>query len=56
MSELVDLSPGATFADQFKVVRPLARGGMGAVYVVEQTPTAPAGRGPPTGWGSTTKS
>ncbi len=40
MSGLVDLSPGAVFADQFRVVRPLARGGMGAVYVVEQLGTA----------------
>lgn len=40
MSELLDLSPGAIFANQFKVVRPLARGGMGAVYVVEQLGTA----------------
>ncbi len=40
MSELVDLSPGVVFAEQFKVIRPLARGGMGAVYVVEQLGTA----------------
>jgi len=40
MSGVVDLSPGAIFAEQFKVVRPLARGGMGAVYVVEQLGTA----------------
>jgi serine/threonine protein kinase len=40
MSEVLDLSPGAVFAEQFRVVRPLARGGMGAVYVVEQLGTA----------------
>jgi serine/threonine protein kinase len=35
----LDLREGAIFADQFRVVRPLARGGMGAVYVVEQLAT-----------------
>lgn len=35
----IDLSPGALFAGQFRVVRPLAKGGMGAVYVVEQVAT-----------------
>ena len=36
---LVTLSPGSLFAGDFRVVRPLAGGGMGAVYVVEQTST-----------------
>jgi serine/threonine protein kinase len=31
--------PGATFAHDFRVVRPLDEGGMGAVYVVEQLST-----------------
>lgn len=35
----IDLSPGSLFAGQFRIVRPLARGGMGAVYVVEQLTT-----------------
>src|SRR4051812_35196494 len=33
------LSPGAIFATDYRVVRPLAQGGMGAVYVVEQLST-----------------
>jgi tRNA A-37 threonylcarbamoyl transferase component Bud32 len=33
------LSPGTVFAQDFRVVRPLAQGGMGAVYVVEQVST-----------------
>jgi serine/threonine protein kinase len=33
------LTPGHVFAGQFRVVRPLAAGGMGAVYVVEQLST-----------------
>ena len=33
------LKPGAIFARDFRVVRPLAQGGMGAVYVVEQLAT-----------------
>ena len=36
---VLDLSPGSVFADQFEVVRPLAKGGMGAVYVVKQLGT-----------------
>jgi serine/threonine protein kinase len=39
VSSVLDLSEGAIFAQQFKVVRPLAKGGMGAVYVVEQLGT-----------------
>jgi tRNA A-37 threonylcarbamoyl transferase component Bud32 len=35
----IDLSPGSIFAGQFRIVRPLAKGGMGAVYVVEQSGT-----------------
>ncbi|MFO0712861.1 MAG: serine/threonine-protein kinase [Sandaracinus sp.] len=35
----IDLSPGSLFAGQFRIVRPLAKGGMGAVYVVEQVAT-----------------
>jgi len=35
----IDLSPGSLFASQFRIVRPLAKGGMGAVYVVEQVAT-----------------
>jgi eukaryotic-like serine/threonine-protein kinase len=33
------LEPGAIFADDYRVVRPLASGGMGAVYVVDQLST-----------------
>ncbi len=33
------LVPGAVFAEDFRVVAPLAMGGMGAVYVVEQIST-----------------
>ena len=36
---LVQLSPGALYAGEFRVVRPLSEGGMGAVYVVEQHST-----------------
>jgi serine/threonine protein kinase len=36
---LASLQPGTTFADDFRVVRPLSEGGMGAVYVVEQLST-----------------
>ncbi len=35
----LELPPGLVFAKQFRVVRPLAAGGMGAVYVVEQLST-----------------
>jgi serine/threonine protein kinase len=34
-----NLTPGQVFADKYRVVRPLAAGGMGAVYVVEQLST-----------------
>ena len=36
---LAQLQPGAIFAQDFRVVRPLSQGGMGAVYVVEQLST-----------------
>jgi tRNA A-37 threonylcarbamoyl transferase component Bud32 len=36
---LVHLAPGTVFAHDFRVVRPLAEGGMGAVYIVEQLST-----------------
>jgi eukaryotic-like serine/threonine-protein kinase len=35
----VDLSPGVVFARDFKVVKPLRAGGMGAVYIVDQVST-----------------
>ena len=38
-SGIADLAPGATFAGQFRVVKKLAQGGMGAVYVAEQLTT-----------------
>ena len=40
MSPLVQLAPGAIFAGDFRVVKHLSAGGMGAVYVVEQLSTA----------------
>ena len=39
MAALVHLQPGTIFARDFRVVRPLSEGGMGAVYVVEQLST-----------------
>lgn len=36
---LASLSPGTVFARDFRVVRPLREGGMGAVYVAEQIST-----------------
>ncbi|MBI2395179.1 MAG: SUMF1/EgtB/PvdO family nonheme iron enzyme [Deltaproteobacteria bacterium] len=39
MARLVTLTPGSVFAGQFRVIRPLAEGGMGAVYEVEQVGT-----------------
>jgi formylglycine-generating enzyme required for sulfatase activity/tRNA A-37 threonylcarbamoyl transferase component Bud32 len=36
---IADLEPGSTFAGQFRVVKKLAQGGMGAVYVAEQITT-----------------
>ena len=39
MSHVLDLTEGAIFAQQFRVIRPLAQGGMGAVYIVEQLST-----------------
>ena len=40
MATLQKLEPGAVFAEEFRIVRPLAAGGMGAVYVAEQLSTA----------------
>jgi formylglycine-generating enzyme required for sulfatase activity/tRNA A-37 threonylcarbamoyl transferase component Bud32 len=42
VSRLVTLTPGSIFAGEFRVVRPLAEGGMGAVYEVEQVHTGAA--------------
>ena len=39
MSTLAQLAQGTVFAHDFRVVRPLADGGMGSVYVVEQLST-----------------
>ncbi|MGZ3417688.1 MAG: protein kinase domain-containing protein [Polyangiales bacterium] len=39
MSAVVSLAHGAIFASDYRVVRPLSEGGMGAVYVVEQLST-----------------
>ena len=39
MTTPTQLSTGPVFAVDFKVVRPLRAGGMGAVYVVEQLST-----------------
>jgi tRNA A-37 threonylcarbamoyl transferase component Bud32 len=39
MAALVRLEAGMTFARDFRVVKPLAEGGMGAVYVAEQLST-----------------
>jgi serine/threonine protein kinase len=39
MSAVVSLAHDAIFATDYKVVRPLSEGGMGAVYVVEQLST-----------------
>lgn len=40
MSGLALLSPGAIFASDYRVIRPLREGGMGAVYAVEQLSTS----------------
>jgi len=39
MSRLVTLNAGSIFAGEYRVLRPLAEGGMGAVYEVEQVGT-----------------
>jgi serine/threonine protein kinase len=39
MSRLVTLTTGSIFAGEYRVLRPLAEGGMGAVYEVEQVGT-----------------
>lgn len=39
MSRLVQLTAGSVFAGEYRVVRPIAEGGMGAVYEVEQVGT-----------------
>ena len=39
MADLYKLEPGAPFAGDYTVVRPISVGGMGAVYEVEQTST-----------------
>ncbi len=39
MSTLTHLAPGFVFAHDYRVVRPLAEGGMGSVYLVEQLST-----------------
>jgi len=36
---VLELVPGQIFAADFRVVRPLSKGGMGSVYVVEQMST-----------------
>jgi eukaryotic-like serine/threonine-protein kinase len=36
---VLELAPGQIFASDFRVVRPLSKGGMGSVYVVEQIST-----------------
>jgi serine/threonine-protein kinase len=40
MAALARLDVGTVFARDFRVIRPLSEGGMGAVYVVEQLSTA----------------
>lgn len=39
MSRLVQLTAGSVFAGEYRVLRPLAEGGMGAVYEVQQVGT-----------------
>src|SRR6516225_9370983 len=39
MTQTFELREGAVFAGDFRVVRPLSKGGMGTVYVVEQLST-----------------
>jgi serine/threonine protein kinase len=39
VADLIDLQPSTVFAGDFRVLKPLSQGGMGAVYVVEQIST-----------------
>ena len=39
MSGITTLAPGAIFAGDYRIVRPLSQGGMGSVYVAEQLST-----------------
>jgi serine/threonine protein kinase len=39
MADFIDLQPSTIFAGDFRIIKPLSQGGMGAVYVVEQIST-----------------